>query len=436
MQSQHDYAIQGLSIQKEITQSERFKAVTSAVLGNIMEWFDFAVYAFFATIIAQKFFPATDPTVSILAAFAAFGSGFLARPLGSVILGRIADTKGRKVALIITIYLMALSTVGIGLLPSYETIGVLAPILLVIFRLVQGLAAGGEFGGATAFIVEWAPHNRRGLYGSFVMASLCAGMLLGSGTAALVTTFVSEETLLAWAWRIPFLLGVLILVVGVYMRSSVGEAPAFEAVRSKTRVQNPNSSPPARAALKAFGLSIAWTGSFYVLLSYMPTFSQTVLHLTKAEALWANTIGLLAIVVAIPVLGLASDIYGRKKVLFLACVFFVLFTYPLFSIMIDNPTFQVVVACQIVFSLLAAFYNGPAPAAMAEMFSTESRTLWMSLGYSVSNAIFGGFAPFIVTLLIKLTGSSQAPSFYIIPISIISAIVILRMRETAHGNLR
>ncbi len=433
MLSQDDYTIQMGGMQGRVSQSDRFKAVTSAALGNIMEWFDFAVYAFFATILAQKFFPATDPTVSILATFAAFGSGFLARPLGSIIIGKIADTKGRKLALIVTIYLMALSTVGIGLLPSYDTIGILAPILLVFFRLVQGLAAGGEFGGATAFIVEWAPENRRGLYGSFVMASLCAGMLLGSGAAALVTTFASEEALSAWAWRIPFLLGILILVVGVYMRRQVGEPPAFEAAKKDTTQHH--SGHPAAAALRAFGLSIAWTGSFYVLLSYMPTFSQTILHLTKAEALWSNTVGLLTIVIAIPVLGLASDILGRKKVLLLACAFFVLLTYPLFSLMIAYPTFQVVVTCQIIFSLLAAFYNGPAPAAMAEMFSTGSRTLWMSLGYSISNAIFGGFAPFIVTLLIKLTGSSQAPSLYIIPISVVSALVILRMRETAHAKL-
>lgn len=435
MLSQEDYEMQFGKTQISVSQSERFKAVTSAALGNVMEWFDFAVYAFFATIIAEKFFPATDPTVSILAAFAAFGSGFLARPLGSVIIGRIADTKGRKIALIITIYLMALSTVGIGLLPSYETIGIFAPILLVFFRLVQGLAAGGEFGGATAFIVEWAPENRRGLFGSFVMASLCAGMLLGSGAAALVTTFAPEEALSAWAWRIPFLLGVLILVIGVYMRKQVGEPPAFEASKKESHHQAESSGHAAIAALRAFGLSIAWTGSFYVLLSYMPTFSQTILHLTKAEALWSNTVGLLTIVIAIPALGLASDIFGRKRVLLLACAFFALLTYPLFSLMIAYPTFQVVVTCQIIFSLLAAFYNGPAPAAMAEMFSTGSRTLWMSLGYSISNAIFGGFAPFIVTLLIKLTGSSQAPSFYIIPISIISALVILRMKETAHTKL-
>lgn len=421
----------------EASHSDRVRAAASAVLGNVMEWFDFAVYAFFATIIAEKFFPNDDPNVSILATFAVFGSGFLARPVGSIIIGKIADTKGRKVALILTIYLMALSTVGIGFLPSYEVIGIFAPMMLMVFRLVQGFAAGGEFGGATAFIVEWAPENRRGFYGSFVMASLCAGMLLGSAAAAVVTSFMSTQSLVSWGWRIPFLLGIFILVVGVYIRRQVGEPPVFQ--EAKQQIDTPKSAlqtNPLLITCKAFGLSIAWTGSFYVLLSYMPTFSEKVLKLSNSQALWSNTIALLVIIIAIPLLGLASDIYGRRKILLLACLFFIVFTYPLFSLMIHFPTFAVVVSCQVIFSILAAFYNGPAPAAMAEMFNTESRTLWMSLGYSASNAIFGGFAPFIVTLLIKLTGSPQSPSLYVIPISIVSALVILKMRETAHVRLK
>lgn len=413
----------------------RVKAVTSAVVGNVMEWYDFAIYAFFATVIAQKFFPSEDPGISMLATFAAFGSGFIARPLGSVLIGRIADVKGRKVALIITIYLMAFSTVGIGLLPSYDTIGILAPIMLVICRLAQGLAAGGEFGGATAFIVEWAPEKRRGLYGSFVMASLAAGMLLGSAVAATVSSLVNEETLLAWAWRIPFIAGVLVLAVGVFIRRSTEESPAY--VRAAKEQPQPTAAGqhPARAAFRAFGLAVAWTGSFYVIVSYMPTYSQKVLLLTRAEALWANTAGLLALVIAIPFAGLLSDHFGRRRVLLAACASFILLMYPVLALMIANPSFATVTLCQILLALMASLYNGPAPAALAEMFSTRSRTLWMSLGYALSNAIFGGFAPFFVTLLINTTGSPQSPSIYVIPLAIISAMFILSMRETAHDRL-
>jgi MFS transporter, MHS family, proline/betaine transporter len=419
----------------ERTHQNRVKAVGSAVLGNVMEWYDFAIYAFFATIIAEKFFPSEDPNVSILAAFAAFGSGFVARPIGSIVIGRIADTKGRKVALIITIYLMAFSTVGIGLLPSYDTIGVLAPIMLVVCRLAQGLAAGGEFGGATAFIVEWAPEKRRGFYGSFVMASLSAGMLLGSGVAAISASMMSEETLLSWGWRVPFVLGVMVLAVGVFMRRKIHETPAYEKAKTESPQSREKAPHPAVAALRAFGLAVAWTGSFYVVVSYMPTFTQKVLNLSRAEALWANSAGLLALVIAIPAAGLLSDIFGRRRVLLAACAAFIVLMYPILSLMIANPTFSTVLLCQILLGLIASLYNGPAPAAMAEMFSTRSRTLWMSLGYAVSNAIFGGFAPFFVTLLISATGSPQSPSIYVIPLAIISSLFIFKMRETAHEKL-
>lgn len=418
------------------THKHRVRAVVSAVLGNVMEWYDFAIYAFFATIIAAKFFPSDDPNISILATFAAFGVGFVARPVGSIVIGRIADAKGRKIALLITIYLMAFSTVGIGLLPSYETIGMLAPIMLVICRLAQGIAAGGEFGGATAFIVEWAPEKKRGLYGSFVMASLSAGMLLGSGVAAFTTTILSEEALLDWGWRVPFLLGIFVLAVGVFMRRKTHETPAYQKVKANgPNIEDTNAKHPSFAALRAFGLAVAWTGSFYVVVSYMPTFTQKVLSLSKAEALWANTGGLLALVIAIPIAGHLSDIFGRRKVLLAACFAFIVLMYPILALMIAHPTFAVVLLCQVALCLIASLYNGPAPAAMAEMFSTSSRTLWMSLGYAVSNAIFGGFAPFFVTLLISTTGSPQSPSIYVIPLAIISALIIFRMRETAHDEL-
>lgn len=415
----------------------RTRAVASAVLGNVMEWYDFAIYAFFATVIAAKFFPSDDPNVSILATFAAFGSGFVARPIGSIVIGKIADAKGRKVALLITIYLMAFSTVGIGLLPSYETIGVLAPIMLVLCRLAQGVAAGGEFGSATAFIVEWAPEKRRGLYGSFVMASLSAGMLLGSGVAAVTTTVLTEQDLLAWGWRIPFILGIAVLAVGVFMRKKTHETPAYEKaqVAASAPVAEASVRHPGLQALQAFGLAVAWTGSFYVLVSYMPTFTQRVLSLSRAEALWANTAGLLALVVAIPIAGLLSDLIGRRRVLLMACAGFIVLMYPIMALMIAYPTIGMIMACQIALCLIASLYNGPAPAALAEMFSTKSRTLWMSLGYAVSNAVFGGFAPFFVTMLVSATGSPQSPTLYVIPLAVVSGLVILKMRETAHDKL-
>ncbi len=204
------------------------KAVLAAAIGNLLEWYDFGVYAYLAGLIATKFFPSSDPTASLLAAFAAYGVGFLARPLGGIVIGRLGDTKGRKTALVLTIFLMAFGTVGLGLLPSYEAIGVWAPILLVALRIVQGLAAGGEWGTSTAFMVEWAPQNRRGLFGSFQQVSTAGGSLLGSAVAAIMTSSLSQAAMLDWGWRVPFLLGALLLFVGAYLRQNVDETPTYE----------------------------------------------------------------------------------------------------------------------------------------------------------------------------------------------------------------
>ncbi len=221
---------------------ESWRAVSAAIVGNILEWYDFAIYGYVATIIAHNFFPSGDQVGALLATFATFGIGFVARPLGGIIIGRMGDTRGRKAALLLTIFLMAIGTVGIGLIPSYNSIGVLAPLLLVICRLMQGFAAGGEWGGATAFIVEWAPEKRRGFFGSFQQASVAGGLLLGSAIAALCSTLLSADQMEAWGWRIPFLLGIILVPVGIYMRSDIKETPAY---RQSEEEASPSTQRPA-----------------------------------------------------------------------------------------------------------------------------------------------------------------------------------------------
>jgi MHS family proline/betaine transporter-like MFS transporter len=221
------------------------KAVTAAVIGNLLEWYDFAVYAFVATIIAKRFFPPGDEVTALLSTFLAFGLGFVARPLGGIIIGRLGDTRGRKFALLLTIMMMAIGTVLIGILPTYETIGVLAPLLLVVARLMQGFSAGGEWGSSTAFIVEWAPKGRRGLYGSTQQMSVVGGLLLGSGVAAILNTIFTPADMETWAWRVPFLLGGILGPVGMYMRRTIEETPAYQkAVETETRQPvEPRTSP-------------------------------------------------------------------------------------------------------------------------------------------------------------------------------------------------
>ena len=408
------------------------RAVTAAVAGNVLEWYDFAVYAFLAGVLAQRFFPSSDELSSLLSAFAAFGVGFVVRPLGGILIGRLADRHGRKRALVLTLLLMAVGTIGIGVLPDYHSIGAAAPALLVACRLLQGFSAGGEWGGATAFLVEWAPPQRRGLFGSFQQASVAAGLLLGSGIAAACSTLLSPEQLDAWGWRLPFLIGGLLLPVGLYLRRNVEETPAFRDARP-ARLEAPSGWT---AAARALGFTVLWTVAYYIALSFLPTFTQKFAGLTRAQARWCNTLGLAVLVIAVPAIGRLSDRIGRKPLLLASCVAFVVLPYPLFALMVQSGGLIAVLVAQIAFALAIALYSGPGPAAIAEMFPTRLRTTWMSTGYSLAVAIFGGFAPYVATWLIANTGSPLAPTGYLIGAAIVSGGVILTLRETAHEPLR
>lgn len=412
----------------------RVQAIFAAVIGNILEWYDFSIYAFVATIIAKRFFPAGDDIAALLSTFAAFGIGFLARPLGGIVIGRLADRRGRKLALVATILMMAGGTVTIGLIPGYAALGWLAPVLLVLARLLQGFSTGGEWGGSTSFIVEWAPENRRGLYGSFHQASVSGGLLLGSGITALLSTLLAPEAMQDWGWRVPFLLGGVLLPVGLYLRRNIAETPAFRRAQSEAPAPSGISGP--WLAARAFGFTILWTVTSYVMLSFMPTFTQKFAGLSRVEALWSSTAGIVMLVVAIPAMGYLSDRVGRRPLLLTCTIGFAVLAYPIFAVMVWGSSLAVILPVQIFVSLLIAFFSGPGPAAIAEIFPTRARVLWMSIGYSLAVAIFGGFAPYIATWLIERTGSPLSPSLYVIAAAIVSSVVIWRLKETAHERLQ
>jgi len=414
------------------------KAVGAAVMGNLLEWYDFAIYGYLAIIVAKNFFPQGDEVTALLSTFATFGVGFVVRPLGGILIGRLGDVRGRKSALLLTIFLMAFGTVLIGLIPTYDSIGLWAPVLLVVARLLQGFAAGGEWGSSTAFIVEWAPKARRGLYGSFQQSSVAAGLLLGSGIAALFSTVLTPDDMESWGWRIPFLLGGILAPVGIYMRRNIDETPAYRKAQSQVtykEVKDIAAPSPLALAGKAFGFTVLWTSAYYMMLAYMPTFTQVHVGLTRTEALWSNTLGLLVLVLVIPFAGALSDRAGRKPLLLTCCLGFVLLTYLLFDTMVAQGSLAVVMVAQVLFALMIASFSGPGPAAISEIFPTRLRTTWMSAGYSLAVAIFGGFAPFIATWLIARTGSPLSPTWYVISAAVISTLVILRLPETAHKEL-
>jgi MFS transporter, MHS family, proline/betaine transporter len=418
----------------DVPQDKTRRAVTAAVIGNVLEWYDFAVYGYVATIIAKNFFPPGNETAALLATFAAFGIGFLARPLGGIVIGWVGDKYGRKTALLITIFLMALGTVLIGLIPTYAAIGLLAPALLVTARLVQGFSAGGEWGGSTAFIVEWAPEGRRGFYGSFQQMSVVAGLLLGSGIAALLNTVLDAATMESWGWRIPFLLGGILGPVGLWMRRTIDETPAYQKAAAAPSAPMDPTSPMILAA-RAFGFTILWTVSFYIFLAYMPTFTQRYAGLGRAAALWSNTAGLLLLMIAIPYFGHLSDRYGRKPFLLACCIAFILLPYPAFYIMLGGASLITILLIQLLIGLTIALFSGAGPAAISEIFPTRTRSTYMSTGYALAVAIFGGFAPFIATWLIDWTKSPISPTYYVIAAAVVSLVVIAGLRETAHEPL-
>jgi len=415
------------------TSSQSRRAVTAAVIGNVLEWYDFGVYGFVAAIIGKNFFPGTDETTQLLQAFLTFGLGFLARPVGGIVIGRMGDTHGRKAALMLTIFLMACGTVLIGILPTYAAIGVAAPALLLLARLMQGFSTGGEWGGSTAFIVEWAPKDRRGLYGSYQQMSVVGGLLLGSTFAALLNSLLTPAQMAEWGWRIPFLLGGILGPIGLYMRRTIEETPHYERVKDAAPA---GSSSGFALAAQAFGFTIVWTVCFYVLLTYMPSWTAKYMKLSAADALWSNSIGLVALVIAIPLMGHLSDRFGRRPLLLLCCAAFILLPYPLFTYLASGGVpYAVLVLIQVAIAIVIALYSGAGPAAIAEIFPTRSRSTWMTTGYALAVAIFGGSAPYLSIWMIEKLGSPIAPVWYLIVAALISIVVIWRLKETAFDEL-
>lgn len=400
-------------------------AVFASGSGNLLEVYDFAVYAFFASIIGKLFFPNADPVVSLLQTFAAYGTGFVARPLGSFVIGRIGDRRGRKPAMLLTITCMAIGSIGIGLIPSYQTIGVAAPILLIALRALQGFANGGEWGTSASFIFEWAPPERRGFFGSFQSFSSSGGALMASLVASLLLLLPSEAVH-AWAWRVPFIAGgIAISLFSIFLRFKTEETPEFRHI--KKEVQPSTGTSPVLLGLKAFGFTIFWTILSYLVSAYMVTYTQREAGLTRDQALLSSNIALAVQVFLIPVAGALSDKLGRKALLLLSCISTAILAYPILHAMSSGATFGQIIALQCCLGALFACYSGPGPATICEMFPTRLRGSWMTVGYTLAVCIFGGFSPFTSTWLIAVTHMSASPAFLLVPAAIVSGLVILSL---------
>ncbi len=397
--------------------TSRTRQVAAAVIGNALEWYDFIVYGFLSSLIARLFFPSGDEYTSLLMALATFGVGFFMRPVGGVLLGLYADRRGRKAAMQLIILLMTLSIAMIAFAPTYAAIGVGAPLLIVIARMLQGFATGGEYASATAFLVESAPPHRRGLYGSWQLFGQCLAVFAGAGMGALVTHCLDAESLESWGWRVPFLFGLLIGPVGLWIRRYMGETEAFlEAIREPGERQGLLGvlREYRRSVLVSMGLTVIGTVSFYVVLVNMPTFAHKNLGLPLDQVLMVQMFAVALMTVVIPLSGLLSDRLGRRPVLMGFTLAFFVMVYPLYVWVAAAPSIERLLVMQVMLCIAIGGFFGPAPTALAEQFPIEVRSTGVSVAYNVAVMLFGGFAPLIVTWLSKVLETPVAPAFYVL----------------------
>ena len=387
------------------------RVILAASAGNALEFFDFTVFGFFAIQIAGAFFPAHSQSASLLRAWATYGTAFLARPIGALVLGSYADRAGRRPAMALTILLMTIGTLLLVVMPPYSAIGALAPAGILLARLLQGFSAGGEFGGATAFMMEHAG-RRRGFYASFQFISQVVSNLAGAGTAWAVNSLLSPAHMASYGFRIPFAIGLLIAPVGLYLRRHVDETPVFLRTKSaETPARDVLRQAPGRILLAA-GLLAAGTAATYMGI-YMPTYAQRELHMSVNDSFAPTIIASLLALIVTPTVAILSDRIGRIRPMVVFCALLAALSIPAFIALSAAPTLHTLIALTLMMTLLRAAYSAPMPALMAELFPAQLRAVGMSTGYSLGVVLFGGLAPYACDWLILHTGNRTAPGWYL-----------------------
>ncbi len=415
------------------------KNIFSAALGNLLEGYDFAIYAILAPILAVVFFPNLDPMISLMLVFSVFAFSFLVRPLGGLLFGYLGDQVGRKQALIISILVMSLVTLLLGLLPSYATIGIWAPILLTLLRLIQGIAISGEMTTAMTYLVEHAHQSQRGLLGSLVMCTGAGGAVISSALIALITAGVTEEQLFAWGWRIPFLLGGLIGLIVLLMRFQFEETVLYQTV--KKRVKNKPSffeyykQLPYKPIVMAVLLTSIMAMSYYFVVGYFNAFLIETLHLPLNQVMMINFVCLLALTGLIPIMGIISDKLGRKPVLMSGIIGLILLIHPIFALLQQDEIYLVFMG-EFIFVIIISSILATIPATLAEMFQVDNRNSGVSLGYNLSQAIFGGTAPLIALELTVMTQNLYAPAWYLLAGALVSLLTLLTIKESYQQPLK
>jgi MFS transporter, MHS family, proline/betaine transporter len=415
---------------KSTTSSLRI--IAAASIGNALEWFDLLVYGYFAVTISRLFFPSSDQTVSLMLAFGTFGVSYLVRPLGALVLGAYADKAGRKASLAVSIFLMTIGTLLMAIIPTYSTIGILAPAAILIARLIQGFSVGGEFGGSTAFLVEHGS-KRKGFFASFQWAGQGLAAVLASLFGVGLTTMLTPEQISGWGWRVPYVFGLLIGPIGFYIRRHADETPEFLAAKpTRTPIRDVILGQWDRILL-VIGIAVVSNSSNYLIL-YMPTYAVTQLNLPASSGFIATFFGGMILTLGSPIVGHWSDVIGRTRIMLAAAALFLLSAYPAFLVVTRYASLPMLITVVCWLSFVKTTYSGVLPSLMAEIFPTRTRSTGMALSYNTSAPIFGGFAPLISTWLIELTASNLAPSFYLMATALVSFCVLLIVRRQLRVN--
>ncbi|MCF2589258.1 MFS transporter [Brevibacterium sp. UCMA 11752] len=427
-------------------ESKMTKLASASVLATALEWFDFLIYSTASALVfGHIFFPSLDGALGTIASFGTLAVGFIARPVGGIIAGALGDRFGRKGPLVASMVIMGLATASIGLLPGYETIGIWAPILLITARLIQGLGVGAQWGGATLLLTEHSPIKRRGFYGSLVQLGTVAGIIIGNAFFLCILLFVDEDAFIAWGWRVPFLSGLILVAVGIFVQMKIEETPVFKSMQAKAQAETAGKEMPKvsllgavrrywRQILQAAGAFFVVNGTFYVMISGMLSYGTANVGLSQTTMIITVCLAVATQIFTIPYFGAWSDRHGRRKIFLVGTVLMAVWAFPFFWLVdTGNP---VLVALSLIVGLtLHAMMFGPQAALFAEMFPADVRYFGASLGFQLASVFAGGLAPMIMVSLIEFTGTSASVSAYIIVMAVITFIAVYTIKERFQANL-
>nr|WSZ99834.1 MFS transporter [Streptomyces sp. NBC_00857] len=425
-----------------VLDSKTVRRVTLAgCIGVFVELYDNGIYGFLAGTLALVFFPGQSAQAAMLLTFLTFGIPFFVRPLGGIVCGYLGDRIGRQRMLVFVIMLISAATAAIGLLPGYASIGIAAPILLVLLRFAQGFSVGGEAAGAMTFLAEYAPEGRRGRLTSYAQIASFTALLVGTLTATTLNATLSQDAMVSWGWRIPFLLAIPMGLIGFYLRKRIKDTPRFEQMKAEKKLSsNPmreafSTKEHRKAVLLAMLIPLLNGSGYYVLFSYMPTYLNKELHFSVVQGLIVTACSLVAINIAIPYAGRLSDRLGRKKVIAGSAMAMAVLGYPCY-LLLTQGSLALAILGGILMAIVFAGHTGVIHILLVELFPTRIRYSAYGFGYNISAALFGGSAPFLMTWLIGLTGNTHIPAFYVVATALGTFFAVLRIRETAHTPLR